>query len=217
MTKVSNIGKRRSVAKEDSSASYQLRRKEIAEAAIRVFNRLGFQGASVSAVAAELEINRASLYYYISSKEELFDELVRTVVERNLELVKQIQASDLSPRRKLRDLITTLMTSYGEHYPLFYIYIRENLSHVSDGRSKWSTYMRKLNAETSDAVIAIIEEGYADRTLRNVGAPRVVAYGVLGIVGWTHRWFRPDQSDVSAEEIGKTYAELLLSGLENPY
>jgi TetR/AcrR family transcriptional regulator, cholesterol catabolism regulator len=217
MTKVSNIGMRRSVAKEDSSASYRLRRKEIAEAAIRVFNRLGFQGASVSAVAAELEIDRATLYYYISSKEELFDELVRTVVERNLELVKQIQASNLSPRRKLRDLITTLMTSYGEHYPLFYIYIRENLSHVSDGRSKWSTYMRKLNAETSDAVIAIIEEGYADRTLRSVGAPRVVAYGVLGIVGWTHRWFRPDQSDVSAEEIGKTYAELLLSGLENPY
>jgi TetR/AcrR family transcriptional regulator, cholesterol catabolism regulator len=217
MTKASNIGKRRSVAKEDSSASYQLRRQEIAEAAIRVFNRLGFQGASVSAVAAELEIDRASLYYYISSKEELFDELVRTVVERNLEIVKQIQTSDLNPRRKLRDLITTLMTSYGEHYPLFYIYIRENLSHVSDNRSAWSTYMRKLNAETSDAVIAIIEQGYADKSFRNVGAPRVVAYGVLGIVGWTHRWFRPDHSDASAEEIGKTYAEMLLSGLENPY
>jgi TetR/AcrR family transcriptional regulator, cholesterol catabolism regulator len=217
MTKASNIGKRRSVAKEDSSASYQLRRKEIADAAIRVFNRLGFQGASVSAVAAELEIDRASLYYYISSKEELFDELVRTVVERNLEIVKQIQTSDLSPRRKLRDLITTLMTSYGEHYPLFYIYIRENLSHVSDNRSEWSAYMRKLNAETSDAVIAIIEQGYADKSFRNVGAPRVVAYGVLGIVGWTHRWFRADKSDVSAEDIGKTYAEMLLSGLENPY
>ena len=217
MTKASNIGKRRSVAKEDSSASYQLRRKEIADAAIRVFNRLGFQGASVSAVAAELEIDRASLYYYISSKEELFDELVRTVVERNLEIVKQIQTSDLSPRRKLRDLITTLMTSYGEHYPLFYIYIRENLSHVSDNRSEWSAYMRKLNAETSDAVIAIIEQGYADKSFRNVGAPRVVAYGVLGIVGWTHRWFHADKSDVSAEDIGKTYAEMLLSGLENPY
>lgn len=217
MTKASNIGKRRSVAKEDSSASYQLRRKEIADAAIRVFNRLGFQGASVSAVAAELEIDRASLYYYISSKEELFDELVRTVVERNLEIVKQIQTSDLSPRRKLRDLITTLMTSYGEHYPLFYIYIRENLSHVSDNRSEWSAYMRKLNAETSDAVIAIIEQGYADKSFRNVGAPRVVAYGVLGIVGWTHRWFRADKSDVSAEEIGKTYTEMLISGLENPY
>jgi AcrR family transcriptional regulator len=217
MTKRGDIGQRRSTAKEISSSSYQLRRMEIAEGAFRVFNRLGFQGASVSAVAAELEIDRASLYYYISSKEELFDELVRTVVERNLKIVKQIQKSDLSARRKLRDLITTLMTSYGEHYPLFYIYIRENLSHVSDNRSEWSVYMRKLNLETSRAVIAIIEQGYADKSSRNVGAPSVVAYGVLGIVGWTYRWFCADKSDVSAEEIGKTYAEMLLSRLENPY
>lgn len=217
MKPVSNIGKRRKLAKDDSSASYDARRKEIAEASIRVFNRLGFKGASVSAVAAELDIDRASLYYYISSKEELFDELVRAVVERNLELAKKIESSDLSPRRKLRDLISALMSSYGEHYPLFYIYIREDLSHVSDKRSEWSAYMRKLNAETVDAVIAIVEQGYADKSFRNLGSSRVVAYGLLGIVGWTHRWFRPEINDVSAEEIGKTYAELLLCGLESPY
>jgi hypothetical protein len=77
--------------------------------------------------------------------------------------------------------------------------------------------MRKINAETVDAVISIIETGYADNSLRKVGSARVVAYGILGIVGWTHRWFRPDRSDISAEEIGKTYAELLLAGLESPY
>jgi AcrR family transcriptional regulator len=217
MADKSSIGKRRSAAKEDSRASYQARRQEIAEAAIRVFNRLGFQGASVSAVADELGIDRATMYYYISSKEELFDELVRTVVERNLELAKRIEASPMSPRRKLRELISALMTSYGEHYPLFYIYIRENLSHVDDKRSDWSRDMRQLNKETVDAVISIIEQGYADKSFRNVGSSRVVAYGVLGIVGWTHRWYRPGKSNVSAEEIGKTYAELILAGLETPY
>jgi len=217
MKPVSNIGKRRKLAKDDSSASYDVRRKEIAEASIRVFNRLGFKGASMSAVAAELDIDRASLYYYFASKEELFDQLVRTVVERNLELVKQIEASDISPRRKLRDLINALMTSYGDNYPLFYIYIRENLSHVSNDRTEWSKSMRKINAETVDAVISIIETGYADNSLKKLGSARVVAYGILGIVGWTHRWFRPDRSDISAEEIGKTYAELLLAGLESPY
>ena len=75
----SAIGKRRSAAKEDSTAVYQKRRKEIAEAAVRVFNKRGFTGASISAVAEELEIDRASLYYYISSKEELFDEIIREV------------------------------------------------------------------------------------------------------------------------------------------
>ena len=180
MKPVSNIGKRRKLAKDDSSASYDVRRKEIAEASIRVFNRLGFKGASMSAVAAELDIDRASLYYYFASKEELFDQLVRTVVERNLELVKQIEASDISPRRKLRDLINALMTSYGDNYPLFYIYIRENLSHVSNDRTEWSKSMRKINAETVDAVISIIETGYADNSLKKLGSARVVA------VSYTH-------------------------------
>jgi AcrR family transcriptional regulator len=213
----SGIGRRRSAARQDSSATYRVKRQEIAEAAIRVFNRLGFQGSSITAVADELGVDRASLYYYIDSKEALFDEVVRTVVERNLDLVKRIQTSKMSPRRKLRDLIIALMSSYGEHYPLFYIYIRENLSHVSDERSEWSRTMRDLNQQTTDAVIAIIEEGYADKSFRNIGSARVVAYGVFGLVGWTHRWFRPEQSDVSAEEIGKIYAEMVLAGIEPGY
>lgn len=213
----SGISKRRSAARQDSSAAYRAKRQEIAEAAIRVFNRLGFQKSSITAVAEELGIDRASLYYYIDSKEALFDEVVRTVVERNLELVKRIQVSKLAPRRKLRDLIIALMSSYGEHYPLFYIYIRENLSQVSDERSEWSRTMRDLNRQTTDAVIAIIEEGYADKSFRNIGSARVVAYGVFGLVGWTHRWFRPRHSEVSAEEIGKIYAEMVLSGLECGY
>jgi hypothetical protein len=36
------------------------------------------------------------------------------------------------------------------------------------------------------------------------------------MLGWSNRWFRPERSDVSAEEIGTTYAELVLGGLEDP-
>lgn len=217
MVTSSAIGRRRTAAKEDATAAYDQRRKEITEAAVRVFNRLGFTGASISAVAAELNIDRATLYYYIGSKEELFDEILRNVIEKNATIASRILASKMSPRRKLRDMITALMSSYGANYPLIYIYMRENLGHVSDSRTQWSKHMRKLNREIENAIISIIEEGYQDGSLRNVGSSRVVAFGVLGIIGWTHRWFRPDQSEVSAEEIGKTYAEIILSGLETPY
>ena len=213
----SGIGRRRSAARSDSSALYKAKRDEISEAAIRVFNRKGFQGASMTAVAEELGVERASLYYYFSSKEALFDDVVRTVVERNLDFVNRIAASRISPRRKIRELIVALMSSYGEHYPLFYIYIRENLSHVSDARSEWSATMREMNRQTTDTVTTIIEEGYADKSIRRIGDARVVAYGIFGLVGWTHRWFRPAESAVSAEEIGKIYAELVLSGIEPPY
>ena len=177
------IEKRRAAAEADPVA-YAARRREIADAAVRVFDRLGFQKASISALAKEMKTDRSTLYHYVNSKEELFDEVVRAVVERNLELVLKISESKLHPRRKMRDMITALMTSYGEHYPLFYIYIRENLSHVSDARSEWSTEMRTMNQRTTDAMIAVIEEGYADGSFRKVGSARVVAYGIFGVIGW---------------------------------
>lgn len=216
MSKGSVIKQRRAAAEADPVA-YEMKRKEIAEAAVRVFDRMGFQKASISAVAQEMQVDRSTLYHYISSKEELFDEVVRTVVERNLDLVRRIASSKLKPPRKLREMIIGLMSSYGEHYPLFYIYIRENLSHVSDDRSEWSRHMRKVNRETTEAMISVIEEGFADGSFRKVKSAKVVAYGIFGIVGWTHRWFRPDNCEESAEEIGRTYAELILSGLEMPY
>jgi TetR/AcrR family transcriptional regulator, cholesterol catabolism regulator len=192
------------------------RRGEISQAAIRVFNRLGYKSASLSAVATEMGIDRATLYYYFSSKEQLFDEITRSVLESNDQLARRIANSGISPARKLRELISALMTSYAEHYPLLYIYIREDLAHVSDKRSSWSEHMRKLNRSIEQSIIDIIEQGFADQSIRRVGSSRTIAYGILGMLNWSHRWFKPERSE-SAAEIGKTFAELVLSGLESPY
>lgn len=212
----SAISKRRSAAGKDARASYANRRQEIADAAIRVFNRMGYQGASVSAVAAELGIDRATLYYYFSSKEQMFDEIVRSVLETNDELARRIAASPISPTRKLRELVTSMMISYAGNYPLLYIYIREDLSHVGAARSAWSDQMRALNRSIEASIVAIIEQGYGDGSFRRIGSARTVVYGLLGMLNWTHRWYRPDRSE-SAEEIGKVFAEMALSGLERPY
>ncbi|MFS0737142.1 TetR/AcrR family transcriptional regulator [Sphingomonas sp. 1P06PA] len=216
VTKPSLIGQRRAAANSDSSAAYQQRRKEIAEAAVRVFNSRGYKGASLSAVAADMGVDRATLYYYFSSKDQLFDEITRSVIEENDALARRITESQMNPNRKLRELVTALMTSYAANYPLLFIYIREDLAHVSDKRSEWSREMRRLNRSIEQSVIGIIEQGFADGSFRRVGSARTVAYGILGMLNWTHRWFRPDRSE-SPEEIGKVFAEMILSGLESPY
>jgi AcrR family transcriptional regulator len=64
----SHIGKRRDLALEKGSTSYQERRNEIARVAANLFNQKGFQGTSITAVAEALEMDRATLYYYISNK-----------------------------------------------------------------------------------------------------------------------------------------------------
>lgn len=214
--KTSVIGRRRIAASADSSASYSARRKQICDAAIKVFHRQGFAGASLSAVAKELGIDRASLYYYFSSKDELFDAITTAVLEENAALARRIADSPIAPRRKLHELISAMMISYGKNYPLLYIYIREDLRQVSPERSEWSAHMRALNRQIESAFVEIVEQGFEDRSLRRIGSSRLVAYGILGMLNWSHRWFRLGQAE-PANEVGRVFADMVLAGLESPF
>lgn len=210
---VSNIGQRRAAAKGEGSAAYTERREEIKRAAGELFKRHGFRGTSIGKVAEALNLDRATLYYYIGSKEELFDEVVSEAVEENLRVAKAILARDAPAPEKLHELVTSLMRSYAEHYPFLYVFIQENLSHVSGSRRSWSRRMRNINKQYEDVVIAIIQQGVDDGVFRPTAAPWVQAYGLLGMVAWTNRWFNPAESEVDADYIGETYADLLLRGL----
>ena len=61
--------------------------------------------------------------------------------------------------------------------------------------------------------VGVVGDGVADGTLQVTGEPRVVAYGLLGMVAWSHRWFNPHTSAVSAREIAETFADTVIAGL----
>lgn len=210
----SEIGRRRAAALKEGTPEYRKRREEIARAAAHVFNERGFQGTSVSAVAEAMGTDRASLYYYISSKEELFDEVVREASVDNVRRAEAIRDSDTPAPQKLRQLVVELMRSYQEHYPLLYVYIRENLSQVGGKRSAWSQNMKELNRRYEEAAAAIVQEGFDRGTLRAVAPAKVVAFGILGMTNWTNRWFDPTRSEMSASDIGEAYADIVIAGLE---
>jgi TetR/AcrR family transcriptional regulator, cholesterol catabolism regulator len=209
----SEIGRRRDLALEKGSSSYQEKRREIAAAAAHIFNQRGYRGTSLTAVAEALDMDRGTLYYYVSNKQELFDDVVREASEKNVAAAEAALASDVSPLEKLRALICELMASYAANYPLLYVYIRENLSHVDAERSEWSKYMRGLNRRYEEAVIAMVQEGIDNGTIRPLASARVLAFGIIGMVGWTNRWFVPDRSSEDAEVIGAAFAEMALKGL----
>jgi AcrR family transcriptional regulator len=209
----SGIGQRRSLATVKGSEIYQERKREIARVAAEVFNKQGFRGTSLGAVADALNTNRASLYYYIANKRELYDEVVREVSEANVATAQAVHASKASAPEKLRTLIVSLMESYATHYPLLYVYIRENLSHVESDRTDWSRYMRSLNRQYEEVFIAIVQAGLDDGSLRSLTTARVTAYGIIGMIGWSNRWFVPQKSEVSGRDIGLAFADMVLGGL----
>lgn len=212
----SAMGRRRAAARDGGRLNYQVRREEIIGAAAQVFADKGYRGTTLADVAEAVGADRATLYYYVGSKEELLDAVVTDVVKDNLTEAERIRDSDAPVPDKLRLLVQQLMDSYAAHYPFLYVYLQENLAHVAEKRRPWAQEMRAVNRRYEAAVEAIISEGIADGTVRAVTDARVLAYGLLGMVSWTNRWFDPRRSTHDAAVIGRAYADVLLHGMVAP-
>lgn len=209
----SQYGRRRSAAIDEGGADYLQKRKDISAAAGRVFKSKGLHATKVSDIAIAAEVDRATFYYYFASKEAVFEEVVDAAVEANAEQAVEIRRGPGTAPEKLRTLIVALMRSYADAYPYLYVFIQENLTQLGKSRPEWSERLRGLNHTYEDAVIGIIQDGIADGSLRTDDDPRTIAYGLLGMLGWTNRWFSPNRSHQSAEQIGNTFANIFLDGL----
>ena len=209
----SRIAHRRAAALTSATSGYVDRRREILQAAAKVFKERGFRGTTLGHVAEVMGSDRASLYYYVSSKDELFQEVVSEAVSVNLAAAEAIHAEEVPAPEKLRRIVEGLMASYAEYYPVLYVLIQENLNHVAPSRSDWAMQMKRINRQYERVLIEIIQAGQDAGTLRDTAPAWLLAYGIIGMVGWTNRWFDPNKSSTSAQEIGRAFADTLLFGL----
>jgi len=209
----SNIEKRRRQALESGDPEYQKRRNQLFNAAGEVFRKKGFDGANMADFAQAVGIDRASIYYYVSGKEELFQKLVHRAVQENVKMAETIRAEALAPELKVKSFIVELMKSYGRHFPYLYLYIQEDMTRVSNKNSAWAREMKDLSDRFDSAMLAIIEEGVASGVIGGNGlTPRMMGLAIIGMCNWSHRWYYPE-GNLSAEEIGERFSQIALNGI----
>ncbi|MGE4242047.1 TetR/AcrR family transcriptional regulator [Ramlibacter sp.] len=204
----SNIGRRRAAAMQQDAQAYSSRRREIVEAAARLFRRKGYASTSFNDIAEELGTDRATIYYYVASKKELLLEAVREAVEGVAKGALAIRKSEATPPEKLRRVIEALLNSYSDNYPNQFVYIQEGMA-VDKEQDKDLFKFGKLYEK---CVVEILQEGIADGSFRPDGDAKVLMYGILGALNWTHRWMNP-QGRLSAKEIAALFSAVFLEGL----
>lgn len=206
----SGIEARRKAALEDGSASYVTRREEIIRAAALVFRDRGFEAATLRDVALALDTDRATLYYYVGSKEELLQEIVREALGRDVQAAEAVKRSRATTPEKVRALIESMVTSYAENYPHMNVYI-EDLGRIARQDSEWSTDVIARTRAYESLVHSILNKGRRDGTLRTDLPVELCALALFGMINWMHRWYRPNIK-WSPQEIANTFTELFLNG-----
>src|SRR3954467_1105093 len=91
------------------------RQSEILEAAARVFHEKGYESTSIQDIADAGGILKGSLYYYITSKEDLLYEILQDVHQEALKNLDKIAALDGTAMQKIRAFVVVHFAHNAEN------------------------------------------------------------------------------------------------------
>lgn len=181
--------------------------EEIFSTALHLFQQKGYHGASMQDLADAMGMQKASLYYYISSKEEL---LVR-VCERGTSAftyeMNEIVGSDRSASEKLRVAIEYHLVALCEQLELFTVFLREQ-KYLGEAQKK---KLRGEGMRHAQLLAAILEQGIGAGEFREVNTT-VTTLAILGMCNWLYEWYSPG-GPLPPREIARIFSELVLNGL----
>lgn len=216
----SGLSQRRRSALVEGSASYQAKRSELLQIAGDVFKEKGFEAATLNDIAARFGTDRAAIYYYFASKDELFQEVfqatAKMVLDENLAEATRIAGLEITAHEKLRKLIGLQITSYEANYPYVYVYIQEDMGKVAFQSTPWAKEMVRKTRRFESIVTDVITAGIRDGEFRDDLIVSLVVKTLFGMVNWTHRWFKPGDRKYTAQQTIDTFSAIFFDGLRRP-
>lgn len=188
-------------------AKQQAVRDQILRTAAELFRERGYRASTLDDIAARLGMSKASLYTYFRAKEEMLAAISRQTIEGFTRELGLVLRSDLSPEDKLRRIVR-------EHVR-FVIANRAFLTvFFSEESNLPARFVRAIAAQKDrydKGVETVIAEGIRRGAFRDV-PPRLVVFGLLGMLNWVYKWYNP-RGRWGAEEISAAFLAMVESGL----
>lgn len=183
-------------------------RRNVLEAAAKLFAQRGFGGTNLQDIADVLGISRPALYYYFKSKEDILASLVEEVtVFSGHQAIKLASKADFNPSETLRQMVFSHAKWLLQHPVQFRV--------VDRTENDLPAAVRRTHDKAKRAVLdnfsRTIERGIELGHFRPVD-PSVTALSIIGMCSWTAWWFTPD-GRMPLDEVARSIAELAVNGL----
>ena len=184
-----------------------MERKNILDAAAQVFRQKGFHGASMSDIAEAVNLQKASLYHHVSSKQEILLALLDRALGLLTEHIAGIAAQDIPADQKLRQMMRAYLIALADNSDLSSVLLFEHRSLDKKSHARHVPHRDKFEGLWRD----VLNEGVRTKVFDCKDTAMAVR-ALMGVMNWTLTWYRPD-GDKSIEKIADEYADLLFQGL----
>jgi len=185
------------------------RRSQIIRAARAVFVEKGYMAARVEDVAKRASLSKGAVYFYFSSKRELFMALVQEEHENTYSFLERAEQDERPAAVKLLDLGQQYLNYFAglKSPPRFFLMMCEQGIRDEEIREE----VQAVHQRFVDAATRILAQGMAEGTFRQ-GDPQGMAMMLKaiidGLAGQSAIGIRPDRDRLVNDGI-----QLLLYGL----
>jgi AcrR family transcriptional regulator len=184
------------------------RRREIIEVGTQLFCEKGYDSTTTREIGESIGLLKGSLYYYISSKEDLLFEIIRDVHEEGQRRVQELRDLDAPAMAKLRLSIERGVIFAASHVRELRIFFNDGRALSADRQAELRGQRNAYDMYLRELVVTAQQDGHL---CPDVDA-HAVTTAVVGVINWTAYWYRAD-GDIDPEQLAHEYADLLLSGL----
>ena len=136
----------------------ELRRKRILEGALEVFHKKGLEGATMDEIANEAGFGKATLYYYFTSKEEVFCAILEKGWKPLWEEIEGIiHEQDVSAHDLFLDALSKVVKIILQDQNLyrFLFTAPKAITNMPENLQTWRTYQNRLYGSLK----GLLEEG----------------------------------------------------------
>jgi TetR/AcrR family transcriptional regulator, cholesterol catabolism regulator len=192
---------------EDAAGESPPREQQVRAAALRLFRDKGYHATSMRDIAAEVGINKGSLYSYIRSKEDLLIPFFERAMGLLLAEIEAISADEsLTATERLKRAIKAHILNVTENLDILTVYLSEWRQLRADSLST----VRQQRERYAALFLTIVEDGVNRGEFRAID-PRISALGMIGMCNYLFRWYRPD-GRLGPEQIADELTDMLLHG-----
>lgn len=196
-------------SKKQTTTRHDLVANQIFEKAAALFAERGFASTSLKDIAEAMDISRSALYYYISSKDELVNALVKGISAQTAADLEALASDHESPvDQRVETAIRTMVERIAESPARFRLLLVSEGS-LPEGIAKTHRQARRA---TLEHLTALIQEAM-DKGVFRPASPALAAFAVLGMCNWVAWWYRPEMPFGSPQTVAGDLANLALAGL----
>lgn len=182
------------------------RRKQlILQGAIGVFNTSGIEKATMDQIAKEAGFGKATLYYYFSSKEEIFNSILLEGWRELWTGIEKVTLGTSGPRRTFIRILKNIAERVNANRPLyeFLFFAPRAASSEQLAAGNWKTYQDRLY----NVLYELIESGIKENKFPQMD-PRLVMKALGGLFHGM-LFLGADRNSISETEIEEMLDNLL--------